>query len=416
MDRAEDAYAQRPDKGHAIVPNHPELSLVCQHIFSTDPEEMMPPPNSHLALKPAEKATIRQWIAEGAVYQPHWAFVPLADTVTVPAVKNRKWPRNEIDHFILSRLEVQGLKPSAKADKTRWLRRATYDLTGLPPTPEELAAFLSDKTDGAYEKAVHGLLASCHFGERMAVPWLDAARYADSYGYQSDQLCPTWPYRDWVVKAFNRNLPYNQFLVEQLAGDLLSNPTREQRLATAFNRLHRQTNEGGSIEEESRNEYVSDRVHTFSTTFLALTFECARCHDHKYDPILQRDYYSLSAFFNTIDEYGLCNDSARVPTPSLLLPDPDQEKAMAATEQTLIAKTKHLAQAVTEAEPAFQDWLRSSALGQASHLPTGPLTPDSKAAGGTRSALGDPSLSQARYLFPYPAISRACSPILILTL
>ena len=164
--------------------------------------------------------------------------------------------------------------------------------------------------------------------------------YADSYGYQSDQLCPTWPYRDWVVGAFNRNLPYDRFLVEQLAGDLLPNPTREQRLATAFNRLHRQTNEGGSIEEEWRNEYVSDRVHTFSTTFLALTFECARCHDHKFDPISQRDYYSLSAFFNSIDEYGLYNDTAPRPDAFAAAADADQEKAMAATEQTLNAKTK----------------------------------------------------------------------------
>ena len=192
---------------------------------------------------------IRQWIAEGAVSQPHWAFVPLPGSVAVPAVNDRKWPRNEIDQFILARLEAEGLKPSAEADKARWLRRVTYDLTGLPPTPEELAAFVGDKSTGAYEIAVDRLLASPRYGERMAVPWLDAARYADSYGYQSDQLCPTWPYRDWVVGAFNRNLPYDRFLVEQLAGDLLPNPTREQRLATAFNRLHRQTNEGGSIEK-----------------------------------------------------------------------------------------------------------------------------------------------------------------------
>jgi hypothetical protein len=375
LDRAEDAYAERKDKGHAIVPGHPELSLVCQRIFSADPEEMMPPSTSHLALTPAEMGMIRQWIAEGAVYQPHWAFLPLPDEVPAPSVRNRNWPRNEIDQFILVRLEAENLTPSAEAAKPRWLRRVTYDLTGLPPTPEEVSVFVADKSAGAYDLVVDRLLASPRFGERMAVPWLDAARYADSYGYQSDQLCPTWPYRDWVVKAFNRNLPYDQFLVEQLAGDLLPNPTREQRLATAFNRLHRQTNEGGSIEEEWRNEYVSDRVHTFSTTCLALTFECARCHDHKFDPILQRDHYGLSAFFNSIDEYGLYNDSVHVPTPSLLLPDRDQEAAMTATEQTLLLKTKRLAQVIVEAEPAFQDWLRSNVLGQASRLQTIPLTP-----------------------------------------
>ena len=166
------------------------------------------------------------------------------------------------------------------------------------------------------------------------MPWLDAARYADSYGYQSDQLCPTWPYRDWVINAFNQNLAYDKFLTAQLAGDLMPNPTREQRLATAFNRLHRQTNEGGSIEEEWRTEYVSDRVATFSTSMLGLTFECARCHDHKYDPVTQRDYYSLSAFFNSIDEYGLYNDGAHVPTPSLLLPDTNRRRGLTERQQS----------------------------------------------------------------------------------
>jgi hypothetical protein len=196
----------------------------------------------------------------------------------------------------------------------------------------------------------------------MAAPWLDAARYADSYGYQNDALCPTWPYRDWVVDAFNRNLPYNEFLTEQLAGDLLPHPTREQRLATAFNRLHRQTAEGGSIEAEWRAEYVADRVNTFSYACLALTFECARCHDHKYDPILQRDYYSLSAFFNSIDDYGLYNDAEHVPTPSLLLPNPAQEKAMAATAEALITNSQNFRAALTNAEPEFQSWLKQPAL------------------------------------------------------
>ncbi|MDB6021346.1 MAG: endo-inulinase [Pedosphaera sp.] len=242
------------------------------------------------------------------------------------------------------------------------MRRVTYDLTGLPPAPSDVDDFIRDQSKDAFEKVVDRLLASKHFGERMAVPWLDAARYADSYGYQSDQLCNTWPYRDWVIAAFNNNLSYDKFLTEQLAGDLIPHPSRKQRLATAFNRLHRQTNEGGSIEDEWRNEYVSDRVHTFGTTFLALTFECARCHDHKFDPILQRDYYSLGAFFNSIDEYGLYNDSAHVPTPSLLLPTPEQEKAMLSTAQTLQAKANALTEAGQGSEPAFQDWLKRSDL------------------------------------------------------
>ena len=267
----------------------------------------MPPPDANLALTDKEKKTLRQWIAQGAKYEPHWAFIPPAKVVAVPEVKNRKWPRNEIDRFILARLEKEGIKSSREAERTRWLRRVTYDLTGLPPAPSEIDAFMADRATNAYEKVVDRLLASPHFGQRLAVPWLDAARYADSYGYQSDRLCPTWPYRDWVVDAFNRNLPYNEFLTEQLAGDLLKKPTRKQRLATAFNRLHRQTNEGGSIEEEWRAEYAADRVQTFAVAVLGLTFECARCHDHKFDPILQRDYYSLFAFFNSIDEYGLYN-------------------------------------------------------------------------------------------------------------
>ncbi len=280
---------------------------------------------------------------------------------------DQRWPRNEIDHFIFARLEQEKIKPSGEADRTRWLRRVTYDLTGLPPAPAEVTAFVGDKSRDAYERVVDRLLASKHFGERLAVPWLDAARYADSYGYQSDQLSPTWPYRDWVVNAFNRNLPYNEFLTEQLAGDLLPHPTREQRLATAFNRLHRQTNEGGSIEEEWRNEDVSDRVHTFSTTFLALTFECARCHDHKFDPILQRDYYGLGAFFNSIDENGLYMDSSRVPTPSLLLPTPAQEKEMTLTEQALKEKNELVLRAASGDETNFQAWLKT--IGSEAKIP-----------------------------------------------
>src|ERR1051326_2910161 len=313
LDLAEEAYAERKkNHKHAIVAGKPEESLVVQKIFSDDPDEKMPPPDSNLALTPKEKETIRKWIEQGGEYQPHWAFIPVPGEVPVPSVRDRKWPRNEIDRFLLSRLEKEGMKPSSEAERSRWLRRVTYDLIGLPPKPEEIDQFLADKSSGAYEKVVDRLLGSKHFGERLAVPWLDAARYADSYGYQSDQLCPTWPYRDWVVNAFNRNLSFDRFLVEQLAGDLIPEATRETRLATAFNRLHRQTNEGGSIEEEWRIEYVSDRVHTFSTAMMGLTFECDNLHDHKFDPVTQRDYYSLSAFFNSIDEYGTYDTSMHV--------------------------------------------------------------------------------------------------------
>jgi len=363
LDQEDSALAPRKDPAeHAIVPGKPEESLLVRKIFSTDPDDMMPPPSSNLALSSQEKKMLRDWIAQGAKYQPHWAFIPPAEIVPVPTIKKRKWPRNEIDNFILARLEKEGIKPSPEADKPRWLRRVTYDLTGLPPSPAEIDAFLADKSKTAYERVVDKLLASPHFGQRMAVPWLDAVRYADSYGYQSDLLCPTWPYRDWVVDAFNSNLPYDEFLTEQLAGDLLKNPTRKQRLATAFNRLHRQTNEGGSIEEEWRNEYTADRMQTFSSTFLGLTFECARCHDHKFDPISQRDYYSLFSFFNSIDEYGLYNDTAHVPTPSLLLPTPKQEKAMHATAAALEVKKNDFGKALTAAEGSFQNWMQHSNL------------------------------------------------------
>ncbi len=364
LDQAADAYAERKEPHtYAIVPGQPGKSLVVQKIFSRDTDEIMPPAKSNLSLTAAEKEKIRRWIAEGAEYQPHWAFIPPPDVVAVPPVHDQRWPRNEIDHFILARLEKEGIKPSPAADRVHWLRRVTYDLTGLPPTPEEVTAFLDDKSKDAWGGVVDRLLASKHFGERLAVPWLDAARYADSYGYQSDQLCPTWPYRDWVVEAFNENLPYDKFLTDQLAGDLLPNPTCQQRLATAFNRLHRQTNEGGSIEDEWRNEYISDRVHTFSTAMLALTFECARCHDHKFDPIQQRDYYSLGAFFNSIDEYGLYNDTAHVPTPSLLLPTAEQERAMQETTRTLVKKNEALLLALKpDSGDGFQAWLNASNL------------------------------------------------------
>jgi hypothetical protein len=392
LDQEADALAPRKDPTeHAIVPGKPGESLVVRKIFSADPDDRMPPPSSDLALSSREKKTLRAWIAQGAKYQPHWAFIAPAEFVPVPDVKNRKWPRNEIDHFILARLEKERLKPSPEAGKARWLRRVTYDLAGLPPAPAEIDAFLADPSGNAYEKVVDRLLASPHFGQRMAIPWLDAARYADSYGYQSDQLCPTWPYRDWVVNAFNRNLPYNEFLTEQLAGDLLKNPTREQRLATAFNRLHRQTGEGGSIEEEWRTEYIADRIQTFSSAVLGLTFECARCHDHKFDPITQRDYYSLFAFFNSIDEYGLYNDAAHVPTPSLLLPTPAQEKEMTATSDALEVKKKDFSRALVAAEGPFQNWLQHSNLnaaipGLAAHFTCDALTNNNRLANEVKGA------------------------------
>ena len=340
-----------------IVPGKPEQSRLISRVFAREDARRMPPVSSHKLLTPAQKNVLREWIRQGAKYEPHWAFVPVPAKVPVPPVKQAGWARNEIDRFILARLEKERLKPSPPAAGAEWLRRVTLDLTGLPPDPAEVDAVLADPTPSAREKYVDRLLASPRYGERMALRWLDLARYADSYGYQSDQLSPTWPYRDWVVRAFNENLPYNRFVTWQIAGDLLPNATREQRLATAFNRLHRMTNEGGSVPEEWRLEGVADRVNTLGTAFLGLTLECARCHDHKYDPISHRDYYSLSAFFNSIDEHGLYDRADIVPSPSLLLPTPEQEKALAGARDAVSAAERELTRLRQEREPAFQQWL-----------------------------------------------------------
>ncbi len=352
LDVREEAIARS-----AIVPGQPQKSKLIARVFARDDAQRMPPPYSHKALTEAQKDLLRRWIMQGAKYERHWAFVPLPAQVVVPRVKNPAWCRNPIDRFILARLEREGLRPSPEAEKPIWLRRVTLDLIGLPPTPQETQAFLADRSPQAYARVVDRLLASPRYGERMAVPWLDIARYADSYGYQSDQLCPTWPYRDWVVRAFNSNLPYDQFLTWQLAGDLLPHPTREQRLATAFNRLHRMTNEGGSVPEEWRIEGVADRVKTLGTAFLGLTLECARCHDHKYDPITQRDYYAFSAFFNSIDEHGLYDQADIVPSPSLLLPTPDQEKAFTSAQAAVTQAEQALAKALQDRDAAFRAWL-----------------------------------------------------------
>lgn len=303
LDLRADAVAPR-DVTTPIVPGKPEESEVMQRIEAAEPDDQMPPADSGLTLSAAEKATLRRWIAGGAEYQPHWAFVaPTA--ASLPAVRQATWPRQGLDHFVLARLEQAGLVPSVEADPATLLRRVSLDLTGLPPTPADLDAFLADRPPQAYERVVDRLLASPAYGERMASDWLDAARYADSNGFFRDNTRQVWPWRDWVIGAFNRNLPFDQFTVEQLAGDLLPAPTEAQRIATGFNRNHMVTGETGVIDEEYRVEYVADRLETTATVWLGLTVGCARCHDHKYDPISQRDYYQLFGFFNSGVEKGL---------------------------------------------------------------------------------------------------------------
>jgi hypothetical protein len=287
----------------AIVPGKPDQSAALQRMVAHEPDELMPPIKSGLKVTDRQIALVRKWIEQGAPYKSHWAYIA-PQRPPVPAVGNGGWVRNPIDAFVLARLEREGLSPSAEADRATLLRRVHLDLTGLPPTPEEVDAFLADTSADAYEKAVDRLLASPHYGERMAQFWLDVARYADSSGYQADWERTMWPWRDWVTDAFNRNLPFDRFTVEQIAGDMLPNATVDQRLASGFNRNHRINDEGGIIPEEYAVEYVVDRVETTSAVFLGQTAGCARCHDHKYDPLTQLEFYRLYAYFNNVPEKG----------------------------------------------------------------------------------------------------------------
>lgn len=306
LDLEEVAKGERPESPGkpAIVPRRLSRSELWRRITERDPDQRMPPPESHLALTAEEIALLGRWIEQGAEYKPHWAYVPPQRPV-LPKVKDEPWVRNEIDRFVLARLEEEGLQPKPEADKERLLRRVTMDLTGLPPTIEEIDAFLADTSADAYENVVDRLLASPHYGERMAMSWLDVARYADSHGYSQDGYRRMWPWRDWVIQAFDENMPFDEFVTWQVAGDLLPDSTQEQRLATAFYRNSRLNSEGGIIPEEYRIEYAAERTNLTGTAFLAQTLECARCHDHKYDPVSQKEYYRMFAFFNSVNERGL---------------------------------------------------------------------------------------------------------------
>ena len=362
LDNPDGAYAtiDKKDKRRAIVPRKPQLSEVVRRITSNDPNEVMPPPESKLQLSTNEINILRQWIAEGAEYKSHWAFLPVRKSAP-PKLSRDTWSRNAIDRFVLQRLQREGLKPSDEASRETLIRRLSLDLRGIPPSPDEVSRFRDDPASNAFEKVVDAFLAAPAYGERMANDWLDLARYADTYGYQSDVDRDMFPWRDWVIRAFNQNLSYDQFITWQIAGDLLQNATDEQILATAFNRLHRQTNEGGSIEEEFRNEYVSDRVHTFGTAILGLTLECCRCHDHKYDPIKQKDYYRLSAFFNNIDESGLYSHFTQAtPTPTLLLYKDGEKQKHAVIEEKIKGLDVKLSAIEKTSSKQFDEWLQKA--------------------------------------------------------
>ena len=329
FDTKEGAFVALDDEGErfAIMPGDLSKSQLVQRITHQDLTEKMPPLESNLSLSAYEIELLKRWIEQGAEWKSHWAFIP-PEKSSLPKVKDPSWPRNEIDHFVAGKMNQEGLKPSKEAEKTELIRPLAFDLTGLPPTLEEVDAFLDDNSPNSYEKMIDHYLSSPAYGERMAVPWLDLARYADTHGYQDDLDRTMWPWRDWVIKAFKGNMPFDQFTLWQLAGDLLPEPTYEQKLATAFNRNHAITQEMGSIDEEYRVEYVADRTQTIGTTFLGLTLQCARCHDHKYDPISQKEFYQLFAFSNSVPEKGVALYHI-TPEPNLPLPEKDVEEIIA---------------------------------------------------------------------------------------
>jgi len=310
LDIPEFAYAPlKQTKGaFAIVPGKPEASELYKRISSKDTGYQMPTPESHLnVLSDYEIALIKKWITQGGKYERHWAFTtPIKSPL--PKVSDEHWAKNEIDYFILQKLDEKNLHPNNEADKERLLKRICFDIIGLPPSIDLMNRFMNDQSSNAYDKVVDELLSKPQFGEKMAVHWLDVARYADSYGYQDDNIRTQWPWRDWVIHAFNKNMPYDQFLTWQIAGDMLPNANKEQIMATAFFRNHKYTEEGGVIPEEYRIEYLLDKTKTFGKGILGITIECAQCHDHKYDPFSQKDYYSLLAFFNNTKEEGYEGD------------------------------------------------------------------------------------------------------------
>jgi hypothetical protein len=357
LDTKEGAFRLR-DGEAVIVPGKSAESELIRRIAAHDADEMMPPPKANRKLTVKQIDTLKRWVDEGAKWGQPWALTPLRKP-ELPAVPGN-WARDPLDRFILDRLTKEGLKPSPEATKEMWLRRVSLDLTGLPPTLQEIEVFLRDTSDEAYGKVVDRLLASDRYGERMAADWLDVARFADTLGYQHDRAWQVWPYRDWVIRAFNRNQRFDEFITWQLAGDLLPGATKEQRLATAFNRLHMQNEEGGVVEEEFRVAYVVDRVTTFGTAFLGLTFECSRCHDHKYDPISQKDFYRLFAFFQNIDESGQTSYfTSATPVPAMLLTTDEQDRKIAELRKNIAEKEAELARTREAAKRGFERWLGS---------------------------------------------------------
>ena len=355
----------------AIVPGHPDQSALLQRMNSSDKDEIMPPPKTHKPMKPEEITLFRRWIQQGARYEKHWAFVP-PTRPPVPQLSGElaAWVRNPIDSFVAQKLQNNGLRPSPEAPAHTLARRASLDLIGLPPQPErvrELALSLANpkQREAAWTAYVREQLQSPHHGERMAMFWLDAARYSDTDGFQADETRTNWPWRDWVVAAFNRNQPYDAFTLEQFAGDLLPEATPEQKLATCFHRNHMTNGEGGRDPEESRVDYVLDRVTTTGSLWLGLTLTCAQCHTHKFDPIPQNEFYQLSAFFNSINETGAAGKKA---APYLPYPSPHSERAITEAQRQFDLRKTDEEKAASESEPAFQQWLDTLRLSPANRV------------------------------------------------
>ncbi|MEX1076676.1 MAG: PSD1 and planctomycete cytochrome C domain-containing protein [Pirellulales bacterium] len=359
LDLRETATAALESGAVAVVPANAAASELFARITSTDPDLVMPPPHVGKPITPAEARILERWIAAGAEYRGHWAFERV-EQPALPEVRDGSWAKTPLDRFILARLEAEGIAPAPEADRVTLARRLALDLTGLPPAPEAVGSFLADTAPDAYERYVDSLLASPHFGERMAIEWLDAARYADSHGYQTDSSRSNWPWRDWLIRAFNENLSFDQFTVDQLAGDMLENPTRDQIVATGFNRNHRINGEGGIIAEEWRVETVIDRVETTGQTWLGLTVGCSRCHDHKYDPLSQREFYALFALFNNVPETGSImgsqNRAGGNSDPLFEIPSPEQEGELARLNEVVADAEAAVKAEGANIDPLVREW------------------------------------------------------------
>jgi hypothetical protein len=397
LDQRDAATAKLESDARAIVPGDAAASAMIARIESADDDLKMPPVDSGKVLSDAEKAVLRQWVAQGAKYELHWAFVPPVRP-TVATVAHGGGIANPIDAFVQARLEGEGLEASPQATKERLIRRVYFDLTGLPPTLGDIDAFLADDSPGAYEHVVDRLLKSPHYGERMAADWLDGARYADSNGYQNDFARSMWPWRDWVIAAYNSNMPYDQFVREQIAGDMLPGATQSQRIATGFNRNHRMVTEAGSIEVEWFTENVVDRVETMGTAILGLTVGCARCHDHKFDPITQKEFYRLFAFFDNVNEKGVYTETRGNVPPLVRLETPEHTKKLAEYDGRIAA-------ARTAYDTAAASVVDAAAKGELDKLPE-VVSKDARvaAAAKAKAALAQIQDERAKYDAAIPTV------------